>query len=148
MKKLDYPPIWLAACLALVWALGQLFPGLAFSFPGQGVIAVVLLVDGLVAMGLAVFEMTRAKTTVIPRQEPSALVTSGIFRLSRNPIYLGDLVVLAAAVVWWAPILGLPLLYIFPKIIVARFINGEEATLRAQFGDEFAQWSKNTRRWL
>jgi protein-S-isoprenylcysteine O-methyltransferase Ste14 len=148
MKKFDYPPVWLVACLVLVWALGQLFPGLAFSFPGQWVIAVVLLIDGLAAMGLAVFEMTRAKTTVVPRQNPSALVTSGIFRLSRNPIYLGDLLVLAAAVAWWAPILGLPLLYLFPKVIVARFINGEEATLRAQFGDSFAQWSKNTRRWL
>ncbi len=57
--------------------------------------AALLFVAGLLLTVLAMTEMARAKTTIIPRKDPNALVTSGIFRFTRNPIYLGDLFFLA-----------------------------------------------------
>jgi protein-S-isoprenylcysteine O-methyltransferase Ste14 len=79
---------------------------------------------------------------------PSALVTSGIFGFTRNPIYLGDAFVLLAACLWWQAPIGLLLVPIFGLIIQTRFIKGEEAALRQAFGQQFADWSERVRRWI
>lgn len=148
MKALDYPPVWLIGAIAITWALVYFFPQTQASFVGQKLIAQVLMVGGLVLTALAVFEMSRAKTTIIPRHDPNALVTSGIFRFTRNPIYLGDLLFLAAAIFWWGSVSALPLLWIFKSVIENRFINGEEAKMTEYFGADFEKWSKKTRRWI
>ncbi len=147
MKSLDYPPVWLVGFLAIAWGLARFFPQTVVTLPYMGSLALVLLLAGLVLIALAVFEMLRAKTTIIPRQDPNALVTSGVFRRSRNPIYLGDLLVLAAGVIWWGSLSSILLLWIFPLVINARFIEGEEAKLRAHFGKAFDDWSEKTKRW-
>ncbi len=148
MKVLDYPPVWLVGALAITWALVYFFPQTQISFAGQFLIAKVLFVAGLILMGLAVYEMTRAKTTIVPRHDPNALVTSGIFRFTRNPIYLGDMLVLIAGIFWWGSVSALPLLWIFKSIIENRFINGEEAKMTEYFGTSFEKWSAKTRRWI
>lgn len=148
MKALDYPPVWLVGALAITWALVYIFPQTQVSLPAQELVAQTLLGAGLVLMGLAVFEMTRAKTTIIPRHDPNALVISGIFRFTRNPIYLGDLLVLGAGIFWWGSVSALPLLWIFKSTIENRFINGEEAKMTEHFGADFEKWAKKTRRWI
>ncbi len=147
MKVLDYPPIWLAGFLAIAWGLARFFPHTVYLLPLRGWIALILLLAGLVLMALAVWEMTRAKTTIIPRHDPNALVTSGIFRRTRNPIYLGDLLVLAAGIIWWGSISSILLLWIFPMVINRRFIDGEEAKMQEFFGQSFVDWSDKTKRW-
>jgi len=148
MKKLDLPPFWLALSLVLTWGLAKVFPQLTMTFPGQGWVALVLLVVGILLMVAAVLQMQRARTTFIPRQDPSAMVTGGVFRLSRNPIYLGDALVLAAMIVWTGSLPALVLLYAFPRFITEHFIKGEEERLRRIFGDEFEAWARRTRRWI
>ena len=148
MTKLDLPPVWLAGCLAISWGLTRLFPQTVAEIPLQGPVAAVLLVVGLALTALAIMAMRRAKTTIIPRQDPSDLVTSGIFRFTRNPIYLADLIFLGAGIVLWGSVAALPLLWLFPKLIERRFIDGEEAKMRAHFGDAFEQWATKSRRWL
>ncbi len=148
MNGIDLPPIWLAGFILLAWVISYFAPGMTLDFPWQGVIALLLLVIGLVLTGLAVFEMMRAKTTVIPRRDPNALVTSGIFRLTRNPIYLGDALMLTGAVVWLQTGPGIVLIPAFVWLIRRRFIDGEEAGLQAKFGDDFDQWKARTRRWI
>jgi protein-S-isoprenylcysteine O-methyltransferase Ste14 len=148
MKTLfDWPPLWLFACLALAYGLrqpepwpliGMLRGGLAIGFVGLG----------LLLMALAAWEMMRARTTVIPRQKPSALVTSGIFQFSRNPIYLGDALILLGAIIWWQTGLALPLVPAFMLVIHRRFIRGEETALRSAFPDEFDLWAARVRRWI
>lgn len=148
MNGLDIPPVWLLGFILVAWLIAYFTPGLTLELPWQGIVALVLLAIGLILTGLAVFEMMRARTTLIPRRNPSALVTSGIFRLSRNPIYLGDAFMLASAVIWFQAVPGLLLIPGFGWLIRRRFIDGEEAGLRKEFGDEFERWQKNTRRWL
>lgn len=109
--------------------------GLALGLAGGGLMAV------------AVVQMGLARTTVVPRRAPNALVTTGIFALSRNPIYLGDALVLAGACLWFEAIPALPLVVLFMAVIQRRFIRGEEAVLRAHFGAEFDAWAAHTRRW-
>ena len=101
----------------------------------------------LVTLGAAV-QMALARTTVIPRRDPSSLVTTGLFAWSRNPIYLSDLLMLAGAILWLDAILALPLLAGFAWLIQTRFIRDEEARLTAAFGPEFDLWAARTRRWF
>lgn len=148
MKTLfDWPPLWLLLCLALAYGLRQPEP---WPLVGalRGVLAVGFVGVGLLLMAMAVWEMMRARTTVIPRQKPNALVTSGIFRVSRNPIYLGDALVLLGAIIWWQAGLALPLVPAFMLVIHRRFIQGEETALRSAFPDEFDGWAARVRRWI
>lgn len=148
MKRLDYPPIWLVLFLVLAWIVAALSPGLTLTLAWQGPVALLLFLAGAVVMGLAVSQMSRAKTTIVPHRMPDALVRSGVFRLSRNPIYLGDLLILTAFVVWFGVVLALPGLWLFKRLIESRFILPEEARLRERFGDSFEDWAKRTRRWI
>lgn len=146
-RALDWPPVWLAGFLIVAWALQRVLP--AGPFGGAGRLAGGLLGGaGVALMVAAAVQMAAARTTVIPRRDPAALVTSGVFRISRNPIYLGDALVLAGAILWWDLGLALPLVPAFVLIINRRFILDEEARLRAAFGPEFAAWARRTRRWL
>ena len=147
MRILDWPPVWLAGAMALVWSFDQIMPWSMFGTLGR-VIGAGLGIAGVALMMAAAAQMIAARTTVIPRQRPNHLVTGGVFRLSRNPIYLGDAFVLAAAVLWWDVPPGLPVLLAFVLLIQHRFILGEEAVLRAQFGAGFDDWTQQTRRWL
>ncbi|MBU2982030.1 isoprenylcysteine carboxylmethyltransferase family protein [Lentibacter algarum] len=143
---LDIPPAWLLLFLGLSWLQATLLPvgPVLLTQPfGFG-----LIFTGLLAMVAAVWEMRRHKTTVIPRRKPRNIVTGGVFTLSRNPIYLGDALVLAGASLYWGALPSLVLVPVFMWLINWRFIEEEEASLRAAFADEFAAYEKETRRWL
>ncbi len=106
----------------------------------------------LVAIGLAVFvlalvQFRRHRTTVLPRETPEAMIQSGIYRLSRNPIYLADAMILAGLALRWdaASLLLVPL---FMAVIRVRFINGEEAMMRQRFGTTYDDYVARVRRWL
>ncbi|WP_424942960.1 methyltransferase [Aliiroseovarius crassostreae] len=148
MKVLDLPPVWLLGMMALAFAIARLFPGITVDLPWMKAVGVGLAGLGLIIMAAAMWEFLRAKTTIIPRQIPSAFLQRGIYRLSRNPIYLGDALVLFSAILWWGAPLALPLVPLFILLITHRFIKGEERGLRARFGAEFEVWAGKTRRWL
>ena len=99
---------------------------------------------------LAVSAFVRAKTTVNPLDPGSAekLVTTGLFRFSRNPMYLGMLLALTGWVIWlgaWSAMLA-PALFIW--IMTAFQIKPEERSLQLKFGDQFTLYRTRTRRWI
>ena len=147
-KILDWPPVWLLLSMFVAWGLARYAPLLAFEFPGHREIGLGLIGLGVLMMTLAALEMMRARTTVVPRRDPNALVTTGLFRFTRNPIYLADWVILLGWIIYLGAPLALPLLWVFPKIIEKRFITGEEARMRDHFGEKFDEWAKKTRRWI
>lgn len=146
LKTLDYPPVWLAGFAALAWALGAL--PLRLFEPSGDTVGAVLVGGGIVLMIAAAAQMVLARTTIIPHRKPGALVTGGLFRLSRNPIYLADALVLAGVIVLRDAPLAVPLLPLFMAVIQKRFIHPEEARLAAAFGPDFAAYAGRTRRWL
>lgn len=148
LRTLDIPPSWLGVAAALVWGLDYLLPGLGFGWAWSQVAGTGLVALGLAIMVLALWEMLRARTTFIPRQKPSALVNSGVFRLSRNPIYLGDALILAGLILRWDVLVALPIVPLFGAWITRRFILGEEAGLLSVFGAEFEEWRSRVRRWI
>ncbi|MFN6924242.1 MAG: methyltransferase family protein [Tabrizicola sp.] len=143
---LDLPPVWLAAHVLAAWGLSLISPRL-FGSLGDW-LGTLLVGLGLLVMLGAAAQMALARTTVIPRRDPSSLVTTGLFAWSRNPIYLADALILTGAILWLDAILALPLLAGFVWLIQTRFIRDEEARLTAAFGPEFDLWAARTRRWF
>lgn len=144
------PPLVLIVAALLMFAAATLTPSLTFSLPGNSVWAALIAVLGIAVAGAGVAAFRRAKTTVNPMRvhETSSLVTNGVFRISRNPMYVGMLLLLVAWAVHLAnaaAILGLPLFVLY----IARFqIAPEERSLQALFGEAFVAYTKATRPWL
>ncbi|MEP2717855.1 isoprenylcysteine carboxylmethyltransferase family protein [Pseudophaeobacter sp.] len=149
MRWIDLPPVWLAAGIALAWCQAKLLPmGLSFGPVWADLLGGLLVGGGLVLMALAVTEMRRQKTTVIPHKTPDRLVQSGIFSRSRNPIYLGDVLVLAGLILYFDAVLALPLIPVLTWILEKRFIIGEENRMRRAFRADWARYEQKVRRWL
>ncbi len=149
LKWIDMPPVWLLAALTLAWVQKTYYAfGLNFGPVWADLLGGMLVGGGLVLMALAVYEMRRHRTTVIPHREADRLVTSGIFKRSRNPIYLGDSMVLLGMILYWDAVLALPLVPIFVWVIEKRFVEAEETRMRRKFLVEYVRYSQQTRRWL
>ncbi|WP_116597269.1 methyltransferase family protein [Primorskyibacter marinus] len=149
MKWLDLPPVWLVGALGLAWAQKTWAPlGLSFGPVWADLLGGMLVGGGLLLMVLAVYEMRSKRTTVVPHRIPDALVTTGIFSRTRNPIYLGDSMILTGLILYWDAVLALPLVPIFVWLIEVRFILPEEARLRRKFVAQFARYTQQVRRWV
>lgn len=144
---LDLPPLWTLAAAVSAWLLERVAPT-----PWPDAIPAwtgLLLIAGGVGLSIwAAATMVRARTQVLPKQQPAALVVAGPFGFSRNPIYLSDVVMVLGV----APLIGslwpLPLAIALGALLDRRFIRGEEAALRAAFPDAFDAWARRVRRWL
>jgi len=149
MRWLDIPPVWLAAALAVAWwQSGQFSYGLSFGGAWADFLGGLLVGAGVLLALLAVYEMRRQRTTVVPHREAQALVSTGIFSRTRNPIYLGDLLILAGFILSWDAVLCLPLLPILLWVLEKRFVIPEEDRLRRKYRAEFARFCEKTRGWL
>lgn len=99
-------------------------------------------------MALAVMEFRKHRTTLIPHETPERMIQSGIFSRTRNPIYLGDVMLLAGFILSWDAVLSLPLIPIFMWVLEKRFVLPEENRLRRSFRMDFARYADKTRRWF
>ena len=146
LRQWESPPTWLGLFLILA-ALQARFLPLFAAGPAGRLIGSLLILAGLGLFAAAVWQFRRHRTTILPRETPAAMIDSGVYRFSRNPIYLADAMILAGAALRWdaASLLLVP---VFVVIINRRFIEGEEAGLRASFGAAFAAYAARTRRWL
>ena len=138
----------MATCALLMWLIAV--PALDFALPRREVAATIFFSIAMLVGLSAVLGFRRARTTLNPLkpQEASALVVRGIYRWTRNPMYLAMLLVLvgwACIVANWAALAMLPLFVIY----LNRFqIVPEERALHARFGAEFENYRRKVRRWL
>ncbi len=146
---LKIPPLVTGAVTATgMWLVSRTLPTLAFA--PLRVVAVGLGLIGVVITALAMLSFWRVHTTVNPMKPSSAssLVTSGIYRFTRNPMYLGMLLIL----VGWALYLANVLAFVFlPAFILYmnRFqIEPEERALTALFRQDFLEYASRVRRWI
>ena len=144
------PPLAGLLIGALVWLASAAYSPTAIPFPIRLTAALTLLVVGFGIALAGVRAVLRAKTTLNPIQPEttSALVTSGIYRYTRNPMYLGMATWLLAWSAWLGTpvgLLGAPLFMLYMN----RFqIGPEERALNKLFGAEFAAYLARVRRWL
>jgi protein-S-isoprenylcysteine O-methyltransferase Ste14 len=140
------PPVWFLLCVGAASGLERLLP-VAIAPPLlEFGIAVMLLGLGLILAALAV--MLAARTDPRPHTPDRALVTHGPFRVTRNPIYLGLLVVAAGIALasgsLWAWLAVAVLFGLLDRLVIAK----EEAYLLARFGKDYADYMARVRRWM
>ena len=147
-QMVDLPPIWLVGFICLVWLQAWVWPGAAFVHPIFNLAGTILFWAGIALMIWAILAFRAHKTSVVPHQVPRTIITSGPFGRSRNPIYLGDLMVLGGVILSKGAWPCLILLPIFKTILMRRFIAPEELRLKENFGTDFEHYVKKTPRWL
>jgi len=114
----------------------------------QSGLGLALVLFGLGLMAVAIAQMMYHRTTVVPHMTASSLLTTGVFGVSRNPIYLADALILTGCILRWNAYIAIPLVPLFMYIIYLRHILPEEDRLRAGFGEAFSRYCATTRRWL
>ncbi|UUY06978.1 isoprenylcysteine carboxylmethyltransferase family protein [Pseudomonas sp. J452] len=144
------PPLVLFVCGLLMWLLAYLLPSLGFNLPGRLLLSTLLAAGGLGVAGAGVLAFHQASTTINPTRPSttSSIVSNGVYRFTRNPMYLGMLLCLGS----WALFLGNPLSLLGLPLFVAYLnrmqIGPEERALDAKFGEPYAQYRSRVRRWL
>ncbi|MFO1217243.1 MAG: isoprenylcysteine carboxylmethyltransferase family protein [Burkholderiaceae bacterium] len=144
------PPLVGLAIAAAMWPLAKLLPRVITLGGWHRAIALAVAATGLALAGAAVIEFRRAHTTVNPLRPARAtvLVSGGVFRLSRNPMYAGLMLALLAWALWLASPLALAGPVAFVAYIDRFQIRPEERALAARFGADFENYRARVRRWL
>jgi protein-S-isoprenylcysteine O-methyltransferase Ste14 len=148
--ELKVPPLALAVLFAALMWLVSAYPVFTMAVPWRSIFALILCTVGFAIVLAGALTFRRARTTVNPLtpEATTTIVTWGIYRLTRNPMYLGFLFALAG----WATYLSNLLAFVFLPLFVwymNRFqIVPEERALGDKFSDAFAAYKRSVRRWL
>lgn len=146
------PPLALAGLLAvLMWLAARTFPQAGFPLPWRGLVCAATAVAGLALCALGVLPFRSAGTTVNPTrpERASALVTTGIYSVTRNPMYLGMLLVIVAWGLYLANTVGLIMAPLAFVLYIDRVqIPREERALASAFGSDYTGYASRVRRWL
>ena len=145
------PPPIIALCIAvLIWLVARSSFAFPLTLPGMRIAGIALIVVGVSIDVISVLAFFRARTTVNPLKPnaSSFIVRTGLYRVSRNPMYLGMLISLSGWVLWVNSLTALLLLPLFVLFITRFQIMPEERFLLEKFGDDFAQYMSEVRRWI
>ena len=144
------PPVVGALVAAAMWGASGLGPQLALASLPRYVLAAVLVVAGLSFDALGILAFRRARTTINPLkpERASAMVAGGVYRVTRNPMYLGMALLLLAWAVWLSALLPFAGLLIYLQYITQFQIKPEERVLQGIFGEEYRRYARRVRRWL
>lgn len=148
--ELKVPPaVVVVTCGAIMWGISRLTPAASIEVSDLQIAALGLALAGVVLAIMAVCSFRANHTTVDPRTpgEASKLVVGGVYRWSRNPMYLGMLLLLAAWALFLSNAAALFLLPAFVAYMTAFQIKPEERILLSKFGESYAQYKSAVRRW-
>ena len=149
--ELKLPPVGVVLVMAaLMWFVSGIVPALGFVLPAREFVAVIFAVAGLAAGVMGIVSFAQAKTTVNPMKPDAAssLVVSGLYARSRNPMYLGLLLILIGWAVYLSNVVAFLLLPGFILYMHRFQIEPEERALASLFGQEFVAYKSRVRRWL
>jgi protein-S-isoprenylcysteine O-methyltransferase Ste14 len=149
-SAVPWPPLLIAGALAAGWLAGRLYP---LPWPGLDdwparLVGYGLGIAGIALVAWSIATLARAGTTVRPDQGADRLVTDGPFRWRRNPIYMGDVLILLGVAqlthnIWFAILAPVFALAVFRLAIVP-----EERHLEERFGQAYLDYKARTRRWF
>lgn len=152
MKAIIPPPLVLLICGILMWLAARVWPSADFAFRYNAIVFWIVLLAGFSLMTGGVIRIIKHKTIVRPERrslpKATALVTTGVFRYTRNPIYLGAAIMLIAWTIYlenWLSALGIAL---FVAFITRYQIRAEEEALEKIFGEQYVRYKKKVRRWV
>jgi len=134
--------------LVLSVLLHFIFPVPAFLSPPATYSGFVIMGFGLVLVLWSRSLFLKNATTLQPSEEPTSLMTSGLFRISRNPIYVGMASILLGVAVLMGTVVALAFPALFVALIEFFIIPGEERKLEKIFGERYREYKKSVRRWI
>ena len=149
--ELKVPPLLLVVVAGgAMWLVARLFPQAWFDNSGGLFVVTLILALGLTFVLAGVYEFRKAKTTVDPTkpQASSAIVQSGVYRYSRNPMYVGFLLVLVAWSLYLTNIANALFIVAFVLYMNHFQIAPEERWLREKFGADYESYTARVRRWF
>ena len=148
MKTKIPPPIIALICITINY-LSTYFIN-PIKFPHIEIIGGIILLSGIATAVLAILLFKKYKTTINPMkpEETTVLVTTGIFSITRNPMYLGLFFVIFSTVLFLGSWFGIIILMIFVWYITKFQIISEEEAMEKLFGDKYDEYRQNVRRWL
>jgi protein-S-isoprenylcysteine O-methyltransferase Ste14 len=142
------PPVYFLACLLLSIVLHYQAPLAQIVASPWTWAGVVLIIPGLAIVIQPALAFRKAQTDIRPFRESSSLVRTGMYRITRNPMYLGMLAVLLGVSVVCGSLSTFSMPVLFVLIIRYRFIRVEEMMLEEKFGDEYREFKRSVRRWI
>ena len=149
MKTIKIPPPILVIILTSLVYFSSTKLELIY-LPYRQIVSVIILFIGLIVIVSPVVDFIKSKTTVNPVKfkNVNRLVTTGIYRYSRNPMYLGMILIIISTTVYYLNFLSIfsPLIF---YIWINKFqISREEIFLEDKFGNEYLKYKSKTRRWI
>lgn len=144
------PPIYGAVTLFAMWLLYKNYPILSTQATWPLQVGIAIALAGLLVEILAVLSFRRAQTTINPLRpdNTTALVTEGIYSLSRNPMYLGMAIMLTGAAMIMRSLSPVFMPLVFCAVVTVMQIIPEERTLQLKFGADFENYKRAVGRWL
>lgn len=135
---------------AAMWLLARYVGIGLFSVSGQGWMAAALLLTGLAVAAFGIYAFRKARTTIDPLHpdKTATLVTGGIYRITRNPMYVRMALLLLAWAAYLGSVLSLLLLPLFVTYMNHFQIGPEERILLKKFGGTYQRYRQHVRRWL
>jgi len=145
------PPVVIGLVGAVLTLLVSLFGERVLEAPAFGVIGLLFAIAGMVLGTFGVSKFLEARTTVNPHsiEKASSLVTNGVYRFTRNPMYLGLLSFLVSWGLMLGSLIGLIVGLVFYVLALTRLqIVPEERMLREKFGADYESYCRDVRRWI
>ncbi len=143
--KITFPPVILLASIVLQLILLFSFP---ISVDLSSLLGLILILSGISLVFVSFRFMRKMKTTFIPDGTPEVLISSGPFKFSRNPIYLGMLTVLVGVAFLMSSLSAIIIAFVFGIIINFTWIAHEEKKLHELFSEDWENYSSKVRRWI
>tara|TARA_B100000767_G_scaffold103147_1_gene99021 strand:- start:656 stop:1102 length:447 start_codon:yes stop_codon:yes gene_type:complete len=142
------PVIVTALCGSAIYLSKSFFP--TYHHTAVDIVGAVLFLLGTATMGAAVLSFKKHQTTVNPLhpEKATSLVISGMFKYSRNPMYLGMLLMLLSATLKFNVVGGVVVVWMFVIFMTKFQILPEEVVLETHFGQAFVDYKTTTRRWV
>jgi protein-S-isoprenylcysteine O-methyltransferase Ste14 len=144
------PPFVMIAVGALMWAASSAEPGLRLAITARLPLAVLVGGAGFLIEVTGIVGFFRAKTSPDPTDPcgASTLVVTGVYRFTRNPMYLGDLLMLLGWAVYLGDVAAFALVPLFVAYIDRFQIAPEERAMSDLFGEHYAEYRSRVRRWI
>jgi protein-S-isoprenylcysteine O-methyltransferase Ste14 len=147
-KRKPLPPTYFNSSIFLIILVHFIWPGkLIIHFPWN-LLGIIPVFIGAVLNLLADRAFKINNTTVKPFEESSFLITTGVFKISRHPMYLGMVLVLIGISIFLGSVTPYIVVVLFIILIQTLFITVEERMLAETFGDAWLEYKKNTRCWF
>jgi protein-S-isoprenylcysteine O-methyltransferase Ste14 len=142
------PTHYLFFAILIMIGLHFLLPGTIILSMPWNLLGLVPLAGGILVNLIADSAFHKAGTTVKPYQESSTLITNGIFQISRNPMYLGFVLVLIGLAILLGTLTPWLMVLLFTILMDRTFITVEEQMLQARFGQTWSEYKAKVRRWV